>query len=291
MRHPVARHSLAWPPTSPSSSGNALLAQALAAAAAIRHSRTLDPHGDPERAAMLIKLAPQLPEDLLSQAVAVAADISDESSRAQALTGLAPYLPATLLGHAYTAVNTLTFDGKAAALGGLAPFLPEDLRTQALAGVAALSSDIGHGQILANLLPKTRPDQQHALAAQILDFVYVPNSAQEHRTPGRIVDGIDHDALDRAQRRTARQKWQAETLAAVSPYLAADLYAQAVEIAATLDDNSEARAEALASLAPYAPADARPAFLAQAMDAITAASSDVRDDGTPTVLTMLAPPR
>jgi hypothetical protein len=266
---------------------HAILTQALAAAAAITYSRTLDPHGDPERAAMLIKLAPQLPEDLLSQAVAVAASISAESERAQALTGLAPYLPVNLLVDAYAAANALTSNGKAGALGGLAPFLPEDLRTQALASVAALSSDIGHGGILAMLLPKARPDQRHALAAQILRLVSVPDRAPEHLTPGRMVEGIDYEALDRARRRSDMQKGQAKVLAALSPYLAADLYARAVEIAATLDNN-EARAEALASLAPYAPADERPAVLAQAMDAIAAASV-AWYDGMPTVLTTLAP--
>jgi hypothetical protein len=104
-----------------------VLSQALAAATALGN--------DSDRAWALTGVAPHLPADqqpgVLSQALAAAAAISDDSDRAQALAELAPHLPADLLGQALAAAISDDYVCDRA-LAELAPYLPADLLGQAL---------------------------------------------------------------------------------------------------------------------------------------------------------------
>ena len=79
---------------------------------------------DRTRAQALTELAPQLPPDLLAQALSAATTIPDDDDRAGALTGLAPRLPPDLLAQALKATPKTSVETLSALLQASRSVLP-----------------------------------------------------------------------------------------------------------------------------------------------------------------------
>ena len=195
---------------------------------------------------LLTDLGPHLSADLLAEALAAAAADSHDFARAEALTRLAPYLPEAdrpvVLAQALAAASTTVSYMRSYRLAELAPHLPADLLKQALAAATAITEDYHRASALISLAPYLPEADRPAVLAQALA----------------------------ATTATAENYNWVMALAELAPHLPADLLEQALA-AATANIDDHYRAVALAKLAPYLPEADRPAVLAEALAAATAA--------------------
>ena len=245
-----------------------VLAEALAAVS------TAD---DETQAAALAALAPHLPPELLERALAAARALRSDSGRAAALTGLAPHLPATrqraVLAQALEAATRVTEDrGRAAALAALAPHLPPDLMATALESAVGISAEGARGTALAALAPHL-PAGLLASALDATDLIaedFPHGWALSQLAPwlppellGRALDAAVALPGDYTRRMV---------LAGLARQLPPALLARALGVADDL--SGSARADALADLAPYLPADQQLAVLTRALEAAAGIADD-----------------
>jgi hypothetical protein len=111
------------------------------------------------RGRVLAALLPQLPPDLLFEALAIARTITDQEYRAQILATLAPQLPPDLLPEALIAARTIKDERyRAKSMVALAPLLPEPERggvlAEALAAARAIDYEGYRAEVLAALAPQ-----------------------------------------------------------------------------------------------------------------------------------------
>ena len=171
------------------------------------------------RAKALSELAPQLPPELLSEALAITREISDESYRASALGALAPHLTSALLPEALLVMREISDESyRASALRALAPHLPE-LLPEALSVTREISDAFYCAWALGALalqLPELLPEAL-SVTREISDAFYC-----------------------------------ASVLSALAPHLPSKLLPEALAITREISDASE-RARALRALAPHLP--------------------------------------
>jgi len=183
----------------------------------------------------LVRLAQQLPADLLPQAMSIALNIGRWEQRADALAALAPRLPpdsrAKALSQALTDAQRMQYrPSKIRMLTTIAPALPPDQQRQALSQALALAQTIND--------PGARAQALAALAAFL---------------PGELRTQTLRAALDLARTTEWRDDPQ-ETLAAIAPNLPPELMADCLAAACAID-RREQRGTALAALARYLPAE------------------------------------
>jgi hypothetical protein len=130
---------------------------------------------DERRAAALAALAPQLPPELLGDALAAVNAIGNEWHRAVALAALAPKLPPELLGDALAAADAIGYEGsREHALAALAPKLPPVRRQEALSDALAAAKAINHNFpfsrviALADVMPQLLPEQRQGAFSDAL---------------------------------------------------------------------------------------------------------------------------
>ncbi|NEO37419.1 MAG: hypothetical protein F6J90_14225 [Moorea sp. SIOASIH] len=232
-----------------------------------------------DRASVLEKLAPKLPETLLSEALKIARAITNESDRSRALSGLAPYLPESLLLEALEAARAITNDtDRARALSELAPQLPEIL-SEALEAARAITNNIARAIVLIKLAPQLPEILSEALEAsraitnnisraivlielarhwpeilsQALEAsrAITNNRDRAYRLSqlARYFPEILPEALE-AARGLTDQSSRAITLSRLARHLP-EILPEALEVARATDESS--RAYALSELAPHFP--------------------------------------
>jgi hypothetical protein len=231
------------------------------------------------RAAALVELGPRLPETLLAEAWAAAATIPGPISRASALTGLVPHLPAAErapgLRDAMTAARAIT-RGRA--------------RARMLTRLTAYLSDEQRRAVLREALTAASTEHFDDLRRLALDDMFrsVPDYllAEEFATTTATLNA--HDRVELLCEFVARlppellaQAWaevtalphhdaSAKAMATLAPYLPADQRALAVQdafVAATAISRPRTRAAALARLAGHLPVEQQAAAYIQAMTA------------------------
>jgi hypothetical protein len=221
-----------------------LPADLIAVAQILASATTLD---EPDyKAERLARLAPNLPDDLLAgvlaQFLAAAAAIDEPFYRVEALVKLAPYLSVDLLAQALAVATTIDEpDDRAEALARLAPYLSVDLLAQALAVATTIDEPDDRAEALARLAPYLPAEQRGPILAQALA----------------------------AATTIRRPDLRAEVLVGLAPYLPVDLVTQALA-AATAIDRPKLQAEALVGLVPHLPDEQHGPILAQALAAATA---------------------
>jgi hypothetical protein len=255
-------------PQMPPDQREGILAQALTAAINSEYFRDQ----------ALAALAPNLPADLLTEALSAATAITDAYSRAQALAGLVPYLPAdqrtSVLAQALDAAIAVTDQyPRAKALTSLISQLPGDQRTdalgQALSTADAITDDGLHAQALTDLAPHLNADQlSHALTAAA--------SITDDHSCAKLLAGLTPylNAEQLAQALAAAASissgyYRARALIDLASHLNTDQLTQALGAANSIAEASS-RAEALTSLVSHLPADQRPDLLDKALAAATA---------------------
>ena len=199
----------------------------------------------------LADLAPNLPTDLLQQALATARGLADMPPRVKALTALATHLPEAeryaVLREALDAARGADPESASArALAMLAPVLPEALLPEALDAALAISSDDARSAALTTLAPRIPAEERDAV-------------------------------LDRALTAARAIEWEyqkTETLTALAPLLPVKCLQQALEAARSIEAPAY-RSEALTGLARHVTPERRDAILAAAL----AAARDVEASG------------
>jgi NB-ARC domain len=232
-----ARALASLAPALPAPEQHAVLAEALNLA------RTLT--GDAARphlpALVLEVLAPQLPADLLPEALELARGISEPYRRAQALAAVAPHLPAPdrdagladALGLPRQAGHP---DRRAGLLAMLAPHLPTGQVRAALKLARTLEQASYRAWVLDGLAPRLPEPERHAALAEALALVRASNDPDE----------------------------RAEALQHLAPHLPTDLLPAALELTGTIN-RPHPRALVLDGLAPRLPEPMRRAALAAAL--------------------------
>jgi hypothetical protein len=244
------------------------------------------------RANALAALAPQLPEDLLPEALAVAQTIRNDLNRSQALAALVPQLPDDLLGEALATAGAIWYQrSRSQALAALAPRLPDDLLPEALAAARAIEDEQSRCEALAALAPRLAEDERAEVLAEALA------AAQAIRHDGRsAVLAALAPRLPESERAAvlaeAREAaWaiagglRPRAIAALTPQLPDD-HLPAALIAARALGNQEGRSWVLAALAARLPEAGRAKVLAEALAAARAIWSE---SSRSTTLAALAP--
>jgi hypothetical protein len=177
---------------------------------------------DDDRTQALVRLAPHLPEPLLSEALAMTRNMHDEDNTARAIAGLAPHLPVSLLERALAITEELGWEtSRAEALTGLAPYLPEPLLEEAQVATRRFRDKENRARALAGLA--LRDPTQHL-----------------------------ESALATAREIGDKQN-RAGAMSGLAPHLPQRLLGQALAAVRDMPDE-EARAVALARLVPHLPA-------------------------------------
>jgi hypothetical protein len=235
-----------------------LLGEALAAAWQIADESA--------RVRAVAALAPRLPADLLAQTLAAAQQINDEDSKARLLATLTPQLPADLLGEALAAAWQIADEYlQVQAVAALAPRLPADLLADELAAARQIGSEIPRAQLLAALTPLLPADQQQPVWAAAL-------------TAARQISNYTLRVL-------LLEVAAPQMLTALAPLLSADLLAD-VLAAARQNSDEFLRAQELAALASRLPPEQQQQVWAEALDA---ARQITREVPRAHVLAALAP--
>jgi hypothetical protein len=246
------------------------------------------------RGKTLAAFAPQLPPDLLNEALLLAAKLPDGGDRAGALTALAPRVAESnrpgVVEQARQAALTIEYDtSRFKALIALAPLLPNgqrrDALRQALDGAAA-EWDLTRMELLVAMAPALPSDllaDAHTMAEGIAGDGYrvralagLADSLPAEQRPGLLRQAVDALKTD---------KWllEREALSDLVPHLPSDLLTEVLDlvIAGPYDDF---RVRALRALAPYLPPD----LLARCLAAV-AISDDFGRAGTLRVLARYLP--
>jgi hypothetical protein len=228
------------------------------------------------RAAVLTRLAPDLPDELVGAAMDAARTIREPRSQALALAAVAPRVPPEArrpaIAAALAAVDAIPNPGgMTMALRSLAPHIPADLLDRALA--VALTADYWPGG-LTETLTVLAPHLPAELLGRALEAVASGLVWHEGRAiVGRLAPHLTVELLDQALRIvTAEPPEDVAELAAFVSYLPAEhqppVVALALAAARTIS-RGDHRARALALLAPYLPADQRAEVMTQAFEAVT----------------------
>jgi hypothetical protein len=215
------------------------------------------------RSATLACWAPQLPADVLSEALggegywlrevlAMARRIGHEDLRSQALAALVPNLPeherASLLSEALAAARSERGKERSSALTALVPHLPEHERAAVLKEALDAARSIGGEE-----------DRSRALAALAPHW-------PEHERASVLSEALDA-ALSLGTARSQGDKWdRSRALAALAPHLPADLPSRALDAARSIGDEGD-RSTALAALVPHMREHERARVLSEALDA------------------------
>jgi hypothetical protein len=229
-------------------------------------------YDDISRARELQRLAPHLPESLLSEALALAGDIEDETWRAEALVGLAPYLPAApgaaLQARALAAARGIHNAGiRARALTGIALSLPVPEKLEVLDEALLTSSEISDEDarvwtqaVLAPYLPAPLLAEGLAAARQVESELARADVLVD--LAPRLPEHLLAEALA-AARAIQDEAWRAKGLAGLAPHLPATLLDAAWTAISSIADEED-RARAIVGLAPYLPAYLLPGALVEA---------------------------
>ncbi len=195
------------------------------------------------RARMLVALAPYLPPDLKSEALAAVHALGREQDRADLLAQLAPHLPEDMLLASLNVAHAMRQnDARVHALTALAPHLPLHALPQTLHDALAAASNLSH--------------------------LYERVQALLHLTrilPADLTQQAVSNALDAACR-IDNENARARALSALGSALPPPLLSKALAIAQTIHD-PEKRLNAYHGLVAYLPPDDQAAATQNMMDA------------------------
>lgn len=185
------------------------------------------------RGRALAKLAPNLPKELLPEALAVARALPEQIpffggyARSEALTELMPHLPEKGAKEALEAISQIKNEQvRARYLGRLAPDLPASDLKKALDIARSMQNERARTEALTSLIPHLPED----LKPELL----------------KIVGELPERSL------ASERMLKTEALIELAPRLPAPLLEEAVRIAQEIG-NEQARAQALSGLAPHLP--------------------------------------
>lgn len=190
------------------------------------------------------------PEEVLAMsraALAQARDASDIEDCSDGIALLAPYLPSELLSEAVAIARTIgdgePYDAlyRSRALAALAPHVPEELQAELLAEVRTWP--LAFYQYCADVLTALAPTLSQQLMPEALELAFARES-------------IDGEESPRRQKKRRVNEYPADqipdALASLAPYLPADLVATALRYVKEMPEGY-ARADALTILIPYLP--------------------------------------
>lgn len=259
------------------------------------------------RAKALRALAPHLPDELLTRTLAAATEIGLESLRAEALAGLVSHLPAKLLSEALAAARTIKNEYiRAELLSHLVPHLSAELQREVLAGTLAIARTIESEYVRAEILSRLGHHLSAGLRRRVLTEALVAALAikEPHsRVPvlASLVPDLPTDLRQQALagaltavRSVPETNFlfpdmpspRAEALGHVACHLPADILADALDIARAIKWK-DGRADALARLAPYLPAEQRRGVLAEAL-VVVRSIRDAEDDHAEALIALTA---
>jgi hypothetical protein len=213
-----------------------------------------------QQAEALARLAPHLPEPLLQEALAAAAEVRDEDARALALAELGSHLSEALRRKDLRETLAATWEIKdkdTRAMAGLMPQLPEPLSGDTLREALAAARRIGDEGIqtltLARLAPYLpEPLLREALvAARDIEGETSRVEALKTLLPRLAELGYPDEALTIA-REIEREPTRAEMLVDLAPHLPEPLLWEVFGAARGIEDERN-RMNALAALAPHLP--------------------------------------
>ena len=231
-------------------------------------------------------LASHLPPALLTEALATAGQVGDDTARALSLGALAPHLPPALLTEALTAARGIGSESACAeALGALAPHLPPALLTEALTAARGIRDEYYRARALGALAPHLPEAQQSALLTEALAAaresgtdsarVRALGALAPHLPPALLAEALA------AARGIGNDTVRASALGALAPHLPPALMTEALAAARGIGSES-ARAAALGALAPHLP-------LALLTEALAVARGIGSEDHCALALSALAP--
>jgi len=217
-----------------------------------------------DRSDVLVGLAPHLPPDLLTEALATARTIRSDETRSEALAKLAPHLSVPLLTEALSAARQINSDeDRVAALAALAVFLPEGERlavlTEAVNVVRGMWLDTDRYlslSILTPVLPATLLTEsltiaqtigdEHACSEALAAIAAVALTSLLPERPAML-------AVALAAAGAIKEEWVLyQTLLTMAPHIPPALLTDALALARTIDTVGF-RSRTLAALAASLP--------------------------------------
>ena len=249
--------------------------------------------------ALIANLPPQLQADAVALAFdAAACSIENEVARAAALSVLPPHLPAEFHARLLSIAHELEApDARALLVGRMIPYLPQELQSEALLAALNAVEQINGGDArtaaliaLASNIDAVGPlvDVPEGLQQAIMVTFTIEREDDRARAFAALAPYLSPELLAEALHavKTIRDDYDcARTLTKLASHLPGDLQVAAYAIAQDLE-SAEARAMALAAIAPYLSVAAR---LQALTDALAAALAVPRRYDRVVVLVDLAP--
>ncbi len=229
----------------------------------------------------LVHLAPNLPQELLPEALQLALAITYEKGRIRALTALAPHLGGrqqtiALRGATAAAATAVEPFHRARAVGALVPHLPAEERTHAMSSViegARRATDAGDRvQAFAALAPHLPAELLAEALEQAADTnrPYVRAAALAD-IACHLPESLHEAALAVATQADTFADARAKSLGALAPHLTPRLVERALTLVSALEEPTE-RCLAIAALAAHLPVETRTRVVTEAVAATTTIS-------------------
>ncbi len=234
---------------------------------------------DGSRADSLIRIAPLLPDELKTKALATTCTIQDEWHRARALSALVSTLPDILKAEALAVTCAIQDErDRAQVFSALVPTLPDYLKAEALRAVNAIQNQWIREQALSDLNHETRDSQgpvRVSLAptlsrTTLINALTMARGIQDEKARAQVLSAIVPALPDVLKIETLTvasairdETARAQTLSALAPTLPDDWKHKALTAARAIK-NEEDRVEVLCALAPALPVTLKAEALAAA---------------------------